>query len=51
MPAVGPQQDGRVLHYDPETEDGWFNVPRREGVDLDTHPGAKAHNDQRPAAG
>jgi hypothetical protein len=26
---------GAVVHYDPETEHGWFWVPRREGVDLD----------------
>ena len=23
-----------VVHYDPETEDGWFRVARRPGVDL-----------------
>ena len=27
--------DGVVIHYDPDTEQGWFLVPRREGVDLD----------------
>lgn len=24
-----------VVHYDPDTEEGWFYVPRREGVDMD----------------
>lgn len=24
-----------VVHYDPESEKGFYNVPRREGVDLD----------------
>lgn len=24
-----------VVHYDPETEEGWHYVPRRPGVDLD----------------
>lgn len=27
--------EGRVIHYDPTTEQGWWLVPRREGVDLD----------------
>lgn len=27
--------DDTVVHYDPETEQGWFLVPRRPGVDLD----------------
>lgn len=26
---------GRVVHYDPDTEQGWFYVPRRQGIDLD----------------
>lgn len=32
---AGMERDGSVLHYDPDTEQGWFYVPRREGVDLD----------------
>ena len=37
---AGMDRDGVVLHYDPDTEEGWFYVPRREGVDLDLihHP-------------
>lgn len=31
----GMEEQGTVLHYEPETEQGWFYVPRREGVDLD----------------
>lgn len=27
--------ENAVVHYEPETEQGWFLVPRREGVDLD----------------
>jgi hypothetical protein len=27
--------EGAVVHYDPDTDEGWFWVPRREGVDLD----------------
>lgn len=28
-------KDGTVVHYDPDTEEGWFYVPRRDGVDTD----------------
>lgn len=28
-------ETGTVLHYEPETEQGWFYVPRREGIDTD----------------
>lgn len=31
----GMERDGTVLHYDPDTEDGWWYVPRRPGVDED----------------
>lgn len=31
----GLEEDNTVVHYDPETDQGWFYVPRREGVDLD----------------
>lgn len=31
----GIEADGTVVHYDPETEEGWWYVPRREGVDTD----------------
>lgn len=24
-----------VVHYDPDTEEGWFLVPRRKGIDTD----------------
>lgn len=27
--------DNVVVHYDADTEQGWFYVPRREGIDLD----------------
>ncbi len=27
--------EGLVVHYDPDTEVGWWLVPRRPGVDLD----------------
>lgn len=28
-------RDGRVVHYEPLTDRGWYLVPRRKGVDLD----------------
>lgn len=31
----GMDRDGTVVHYEPETEEGWFYVPRRPGVDVD----------------
>lgn len=27
--------NGLVVHYDPSTEEGWFYVPAREGIDTD----------------
>jgi len=27
------EETGTVFHYDPDTEQGWFLVPRRKGVD------------------
>lgn len=27
--------DDTVVHYDPETPEGWFYVPRRKGIDTD----------------
>lgn len=27
--------EGRVVHYEPETEEGWFYPPRRPGIDDD----------------
>jgi hypothetical protein len=29
------RQSGAVVHYEPETEQGFFYVPRRPGVDVD----------------
>lgn len=31
----GLERDGCVVHYDPDTEEGWWYVPRREGIDKD----------------
>lgn len=31
----GLEEDNTVVHYDPDTDQGWFYVPRREGVDTD----------------
>lgn len=28
-------EEDAVVHYDPDTEQGWFWLPRRPGVDLD----------------
>ena len=32
---AGLQEDDAVVHYDPDTEKGWFHVPRRAGIDAD----------------
>lgn len=32
---AGMERDGTVLHYDPDTEQGWFYVARRPGIDKD----------------
>ena len=29
------EADDVVVHYEPETEQGWFYVPRRKGIDTD----------------
>ena len=29
----GMNEDGVVVHYDPDTEQGWWYVPRRPGID------------------
>lgn len=31
----GLERDGAVVHYDPDTSEGWWYVPRRDGIDLD----------------
>ena len=31
----GLEADGNVVHYDPDTAEGWWYVPRRPGVDKD----------------
>jgi hypothetical protein len=31
----GLAEDGAVIHYEPDTEQGWFRVPPRPGIDLD----------------
>lgn len=31
----GLRQDNHVVHYDPDTDEGWWYVPRREGRDVD----------------
>lgn len=32
---AGMERDGTVLHYDGDTDEGWFYVPRRPGIDKD----------------
>lgn len=29
------KEEGRVVHYDPDTDKGWFYVPARPGIDRD----------------
>lgn len=31
----GLQENNAVVHYEPKTEQGWFYVPRRKGIDND----------------
>lgn len=38
-----------VLHYDPDTEEGWFYVARRPGVDNDLIREPSRKTTQRPA--
>lgn len=32
---AGLAEDDAVVHYDPDTREGWFHVPRRHGIDKD----------------
>lgn len=32
---AGLERDGTVVHYAPDTAEGWWYVPRREGIDRD----------------
>lgn len=32
---AGMEEQGTVVHYDPDTSEGWFYVPRRPGIDKD----------------
>lgn len=32
---AGLERDGSVIHYDPDTAEGWWYVPRRVGIDND----------------
>lgn len=47
---AGMERDGTVLHYDADTEQGWFYVPRRQGVDLDIIREPEMKTTQRHAA-
>jgi|SRR5690606_26281058 len=42
--------DDRVVHYDPDTEQGWFYVPRRPGVDTDLVRVPDASTARRPSS-
>ncbi|MFG3421255.1 hypothetical protein ACIBTZ_13125 [Micromonospora sp. NPDC049460] len=39
-----------VLHYDPDTDEGWFYVPRRPGIDTDLIRVPERKTTTRPAA-
>ncbi|MEU5945906.1 hypothetical protein ABZ793_10130 [Micromonospora sp. NPDC047465] len=43
-------RENTVLHYDPDTEEGWFYVPRREGIDTDIIRIPERKTTTRPAA-
>lgn len=44
------EQDGTVVHYEYDTEEGWFYVPRREGIDQDLIRDPRFADDGTPAA-
>ncbi len=46
----GLTADDAVVHYDPDTEAGFFRVPRRAGVDLDLIREPSRATTSRPAA-
>ena len=46
----GMARDGSVLHYEPDTEQGWFYVERREGIDTDLIRAPERKTTQRIAA-
>lgn len=46
----GLKQDDLVIHYDPDTDEGFFYVPRREGVDTDLIRKPDRKTTLRPAA-
>lgn len=41
-------ENNAVVHYDPDTEEGFFYVPRREGVDTDLIRVPERKTTQRP---
>lgn len=46
----GLEADGVVVHYEPDTEEGWFYVPRRPGVDQDIIRKPRRKTTERKAA-
>ncbi|PSL04147.1 hypothetical protein CLV30_106152 [Haloactinopolyspora alba] len=41
--------DGRVVHYEPDTKEGWFYVPAREGIDTDLIRVPDSPSTERPS--
>lgn len=44
------QEDGTVVHYEYATEEGWFYVPRRPGIDQDLIRDPRFNDDGTPVA-
>jgi hypothetical protein len=44
------EDDGTVVHYEYDTEEGWFYVPRRPGIDNDLIRDPKFEDDGSPVA-
>lgn len=42
--------DGTVVHYEYDTDEGWFYVPRRDGVDQDLIRDPRLADDGTPVA-
>lgn len=43
-------EDGTVIHYEHDTDEGWFYVPRRDGVDTDLIRDPSLADDGQPVA-
>lgn len=47
---AGLERANEVVHYDPDTDEGWWYVPRRDGVDKDLIREPKRRTGRRSSA-